>query len=544
VRRLAGFVLEEARARPRAFVAAAVAGALLAAPTLLPWCWPLAFVALVPYLDAFRPFTRDGRARTGVLLALTMAVVWYTSAGYWLFSLVRYSWTAWLAALAIIGLGLSEIVLFPLAVRFVHRRLGVPPALSIPFAWITMERLRWLGDLYFPWFDLGYDLSPVPLLVQFADVLGVSGVGFWIVTVNVCVAELYAVRADPRRRLVRAALLVAVVGLPLPYDVIVWSRHDPAARDTPRVRVTLVQPNVPQQLKWDTAARREVVAQVRAATEGAAASRPDLLVLPETVIPLLLRTDGTQPYSVDTTSVAQSLGNPGVPLLAGVMTVEGRWPAFRFTNSAILYDAGGTQAGRYDKTRLVPIVEAIPHPRLLGWITWLASTPVVSRWLSQYVGFGFGALRPGLEPAVVRVDGLPPLGVLICYESIFPDIAREERRQGAGLLVSISDDAWFGETAAPYQHAAFLVLRAVENRTWVVRAANTGISAIYNPRGTVIVRTRLGTRDVLDFPVPAAGAPPPFTRMRWDPTVTVCLLVTSGLVAAAWLAGARPRRDA
>jgi apolipoprotein N-acyltransferase len=531
-------VLAEARARPRAFAAAAVSGALLATPTLFPRCWPLAFVALVPYLDAFRPFTRDGRARTGVLLTLTMAVVWYTSSGYWLFSLVRYHWTAWLAALVIIGLGLSEVVLLPLSVRFVHRRLDVAPALSIPFAWITMERLRWLGDLYFPWFDLGYDLASVPLLVQFADVLGVSGVGFWIVTVNVCIAELWAHRSDPGRRLVRVAVLAAAVGIPLPYDVVAWTRHDPAQGEAAaRTRVALVQPNIPQQLKWDTATRQEVVAKVRAVTETAAASRPDLLVLPESAVPLLLRTDGTQLYTTDTTSVARAVGNPGVPLLAGALTVEGRWPAFRFTNSAFLYDAGGTQVGRYDKTRLVPIVEALPHPRLLGWVTWLANTAVVSRWLSAYVGLGFASLRPGQEPAVIRLDGLPPLGVLICYESIFPDIAREERRQGARLLVSISDDAWFGETAAPYQHAAFLVLRAVENRIWVVRAANTGISAVYDPRGTVVARTRLGTRDVLRSEAAPAGEPPPFTRMRWDPTVTLCLLVTAGLVGAAWLAG-------
>src|SRR5262249_46487041 len=118
---------------------------------------------------------------------------------YWLFSLVRFHWSALLAALVIIGLGLSEIVLLPLVVRLVHRRLSVAPALSIPFVWVTMERLRWLGDLYFPWFDLGYDLAPWPFLVQFADVLGVSGVGFWIVAVNVGASELWALRRDPRR---------------------------------------------------------------------------------------------------------------------------------------------------------------------------------------------------------------------------------------------------------------------------------------------------------------------------------------------------------
>ena len=538
-----GRVLDETRASPRAFAAAALSGALLATPALFPPCWPLAFVALVPYLDASRRFARDRGALSGVLLALTMAVVWYASAGYWLFSLVRFHWTALPAALLIIALGLSEIVVLPLAVRFVDRRAGVAPAWSTPFVWITMERLRWLGDLYFPWFDLGYDLAPVPFLVQFADVLGVSGVGFWIVTVNVCLTELPGLRSGSRRRAAWAAALAVLVSLPLAYDVVAWVRHAPARGEAARTRVALVQPNVPQRLKWDAASRREVIATVRAATGAAAASRPDLLVLPETALPLLLRTDGSPPYSIDMSSVAGVVGDPGVPLLAGALTVAGRLPAIAFANSAVLYDARGAEVGRYDKTRLVPIVEGLPHPRLLGWLNWFAGTDLVSHWLSAYVDPGFARLRAGAEPTVIRTEGVPPLGVLICYESVFPGIAREERRRGARLLVSVSDDAWFGETAAAYQHAAFLVLRAIENRTWVVRAANTGISAVYDPRGTVVARTRLGTRDVLRAEVASAGAPPPFARMPWDPTVTCSLLVTAGLVVAGCLAGSRRRKD-
>src|SRR5262249_56251754 len=105
---------------------------------------------------------------------------------------------------------------------------------------------------------------------------------------------------------------------------------------------------------------------------------------PGAAIRLFLRSDGTRPYSFDMTSAARTVGDPGRPLLAGAITIEGRWPAFLFTNSAILYDAGGTQVGRYDKTQLVPIVEAMPFPRLLGWVTWLANTAVVSRWPTAY----------------------------------------------------------------------------------------------------------------------------------------------------------------
>src|SRR5262249_59918169 len=118
-------------------------------------------------------------------------------------------------------------------------------------------------------------------------------------------------------------------------------RHDPARGEAARTRVALIQPNIPQRLKWELATRREVVAQVRATTEVAAASHPDLLVLPESAIPLFLRTDVTRPYSFDMTSAARTVGDPGRPLLAGALTLERRWPAVLFTNSATLSDPRG-----------------------------------------------------------------------------------------------------------------------------------------------------------------------------------------------------------
>src|SRR5262249_4796241 len=159
-------------------------------------------------------------------------------------------------------------------------------------------------------------------------------------------------------------------------------RNDPANSAAGRIRVAMVQPNIPQDLKWEPEARTEAVLTVHAAAGRAAAARPQLLVLPESVLPFLLRTDGVGPAAVDMPSVVAMIGNPGMPMLAGAIAVAGRAPELTFTNSAVLYDAAGAEVGRYDKTRLVPIVEALPFPEILGLVARLIGTDAITRGLS------------------------------------------------------------------------------------------------------------------------------------------------------------------
>jgi apolipoprotein N-acyltransferase len=151
-------------------------------------------------------------------------------------------------------------------------------------------------------------------------------------------------------------------------------------------------------------------------------------------------------------------------------------------NSAYLLRPDGVVAGRYDKVHLVPYGEYVPLRQLFPFIGKLVA--------------GIGDFRPGKGFDPLVSDGRR-LGVLICYEGIFPEAARDYKRNRADLLVNITNDAWFGRTSAPYQHLSMTVFRAVENRLYLVRAANTGVSAVIDPTGVILSRTGLFERTVL-----------------------------------------------
>ncbi len=151
-------------------------------------------------------------------------------------------------------------------------------------------------------------------------------------------------------------------------------------------------------------------------------------------------------------------------------------------NSAYLLRPDGAVAGRYDKVHLVPYGEYVPLRRLFPFIGKLVA--------------GVGDFRPGKGFDPLVSDGRR-LGVLICYEAIFPEAARDYKRNRADLLVNITNDAWFGRTSAPYQHLSMTVFRAIENRLYLVRAANTGISAVIDPTGKILSRTGVFERTVL-----------------------------------------------
>jgi apolipoprotein N-acyltransferase len=153
-----------------------------------------------------------------------------------------------------------------------------------------------------------------------------------------------------------------------------------------------------------------------------------------------------------------------------------------YMNSAFLLSPDGNVAGRYDKTHLVPYGEYVPLRRFFPFINKLVA--------------GIGDFKRGDGVKALRI-GRHDLGVLICYEGIFPEISRKYKENGAGLLVNITNDAWFGRTSAPYQHLSMTVFRAVENRTFLLRAANTGISAIIDPSGKIIKQTRLFERSAI-----------------------------------------------
>jgi apolipoprotein N-acyltransferase len=294
-----------------------------------------------------------------------------------------------------------------------------------------------------------------------------------------------------RRWLLRATVLALLFALPVGYSLIRWR----SLSTRPAARVLVVQPNIPEDLKLEREAAVDSSRRALAQLTGSGLARsPDveLVVWPETALPTSL--EWAPDWGPWVAALARS---NNVTLLFGLLDVvryaDGGYDYF---NAALFVDTEGSPASIYRKHYLVPIIERVPFVPV-GWVRSLRSRAIRERWRLPLVGNVnaflryFGGFGRGAEEPVLRVNDAG-FGVLICYESIFPALSRKYRREGADFLVNITNDAWFGRerpwwsrTSALYQHPAHLVMRAIENRMGVARAANTGISLFVDPRGRI-----------------------------------------------------------
>jgi apolipoprotein N-acyltransferase len=284
------------------------------------------------------------------------------------------------------------------------------------------------------------------------------------------------------------------------------------------IRVALVQPNIPQEIKWDPAALDGIMQGLARQTTQAALLKPDLIVWPEASAPLVL---DYSPHYLN--MVRQLATGAGTHLLVGSLSpvLKNGDPATR--NSAYLYGPDGLLVDQAAKQHLVPFGEYVPLESLLPFVRKLTH--------------GIGDLIPGAGTGVLE-HPRGGAGLAVCYELIFPGLVRQRFVDGAGFLVTITNDAWFGASAAPYQHFANAVFRAVENRTYVVRSANTGISGMVDPYGIVQARSELNAEAVVAVAIqPRTGIP--FYSRHGDLFALLCGLLS---VAALLRAGVRSRQ--
>lgn len=242
----------------------------------------------------------------------------------------------------------------------------------------------------------------------------------------------------------------------------------------PQMPVSLIQGNIDQNIKWRPAFQEETIRIYKTLTLQAAPAGKGLIVWPETATPFFFQDQDDMHREV--AFLPKLSGNW---LLFGSPSYQRDGAHLAFLNSAFLLSPDGGITGRYDKVHLVPYGEYVPLRRFFPFISKLVE--------------GIGDFRSGSGYEPLIMPGIEPrkLGIMICYEGILPEAGRTYRQRGAGLLVNITNDAWFGNTSAPYQHLSMTVFRSVENRLYLVRAANTGISAIIDPTGRILARTAL-----------------------------------------------------
>ena len=383
--------------------------------------------------------------------------------------------------------------------------LGLPVIVTLPIIWVALEFLRGLVLSGFPWGLLGYSQQNFSWMIQSADISGVYGVSLLLILINCAVAGLFA---EPGRMFPRLAAVVVLLLLAGHLGYGYWSlRADPDRRDE-QLKVALIQGNIDQAVKWNMDQRQTTVEKYRNLSLKAAEVDVDLIIWPEAAAPFYLQDDN--PLSRQVRSVPKNLESY---LLVGSPAYERDAQAgdVRYYNSAYLLSPEGQFLGRSDKIHLVPFGEYVPLGQLLTFINKLV------------VGVGdFSAGR--VQPLALNGHSL---GVLVCYEAIFPELAQNYVRQGSDLLINITNDAWFGNSPASSQLLAMTRFRAIENRVWIARAANTGISALVTPSGRVTVATPL-FETLQTVGMVGLGANPTLYNRFGDLLPWACLIIIGG----------------
>ncbi len=444
-------------------VSGLLSGLLLALSFPLAGWFPLAWLALVPLLAVLL----EKPSRSSTLAAhLGLCLVYFGVVLYWIPRVLEvYGHLDTLLSLGVFAVLLLGLLLCPIPFTLLTRWLANErprmALLAAPAAWLLGELLRaYFFVDGFPWGSLGYSQYPYRCIVQVTDLVGVYGLS-WLVALGSSAAVAWWKLRWRAPAVLFGALFLASNSYGL-YRLYFWT---PQGGEP--LRVALVQPD----LAVSGDHRYYAEAYFRRLPEAyswAAAQGVDLVIFPEAPNPFYFLED-----FYFNSFYQRLLEDYRTPLIFNGTARRGE----QSLNSAFLLDDRGRLQSRYDKLHLVPFGEYLPYGQVLGF-----ARPLVGQ-----IG-GFSAGDPQGE--LVQLDGIP-LGMLICYEAIFPELSRQAVGQGAQLLVNLTNDLWFGDTAAPVQHIEMAAFRAVEQRKFLLRAANSGFSALVDPWGRIQSRTRL-----------------------------------------------------
>lgn len=453
-------------------ILALFSGILIALSFPTPGLAFLAWIALIPLLIAFE----DTSYRTAFRVGFICGIGAYAGILYWLnVVLTRYGELPWIVSLSVYLLLVFWLALF-FGLAVMTARIGenqeIKSAFTLPIAWVAFDLLRSFLFSGFPWAMLGYSQYRILPLIQIADVIGVYGITAVIVLANVVLYRVLRALsgAGVPYPVKSAVILLLFMILLLGYG---FKRLNIQAEnpDAP-IQVALIQGNIPQDIKWSASFRDQTInIYERLSREAAKVGGIDLIVWPESAVPFFFQDEPRQAERLR--ELARNLettllfGSPAYELRNGLPTLM---------NSAFVVAPTGKTIGRSDKLHLVPFGEYVPFGSFFPFITKIVE--------------GIGDFAPGKHAVPLNI-GKTVAGTLVCYEIIFPEIAREYVNNGARLLINITNDAWFGKTSAPYQHMAIAVFRAVETRTPLIRAANTGITAIVDQNGHIGTMTEL-----------------------------------------------------
>lgn len=361
--------------------------------------------------------------------------------------------------------------------RWIEEKTSFRLPITLPFIWVTMEYLRSFLFTGFPWESLGYSQYQSLSLIQLADITGVYGISFFIVCVNTTLYLLFRSLSDKNIPYKQIAFTILVATIAVIYGRWRLAEIVTLTDASATIKAGLVQGNVDQGIKWNKAFRKQTITTHQQLSIQALQDSTRLIIWPESSTPFYFQSE------LDYQNIIfEIIHDKDAYLLLGSPSYEGLNGKYRNFNSAFLLSPSNEVIGKYDKVHLVPYGEYVPLKKFFPFIDKMVE--------------GIGAFYAGRNTSLLNLPEAP-FGVLICYEIIFPDLTRRFVKKGAQFLVNITNDAWFGKTSAPYQHISMAAFRAIENRRFVARAANTGISAFIDARGEIKSPSRLFTESLI-----------------------------------------------
>ena len=476
----------------------------------------LAFVALVPLMVSIQSMTSKQSFYTGFVAGFGH----YMTLIYWIVPTVTtYGGLHPLLGVSTLALLCLYLALYVGGFAWLIKRLD-PPGVLMPIMgaclWVGLEYIRTYAFTGFPWGVLGYSQYSNQTMVQIADLTGVLGLSFLIVLCNLTLVQLVLYlgpslatkKISWRSISIVVCYTLALVVACLAYGRVRLPEIDRLIQAAPKPKICVIQGNISQDLKWNESFKNETIEKYGSLSLGVAKTNPDLIIWPETALPFYYGADTLYSNKIDV-----YVRKAKTHFLVGSPAFERGKENLKFYNRAYMLNPLSLVTGTYDKTHLVPFGEYVP---LQAYLTFLGK-------ITQQAG-NFSSGDKTFAPLTFKDH---KTGVLICFEILFPCVARAFVKNGADMLTTMTNDAWFGITSAARQHFSIAVLRAVENRRSVVRAANTGISGFIDPAGRVIEETGLFTTAAITRPVPTLETISFYTRhgevMGMAALVAICL---------------------
>ena len=397
------------------------------------------------------------------------------------------------------------LALYPAVFVFTLKKLGYGPYMPLLAAllWTGLEYIRTYAFTGFSWGALGYSQFKNLNLIQVADFTGIYGVSFMIVLVNSSIAFFWIKKkTKPKNQylipLFYTVILVAAAYIYGGYKINVI---DSQIKEAEKTTITIIQGNIRQSLKWSNEFKIQTIEKYIKLSKSQADKHPDLVIWPETALPFY--------YGVDrmlSNQVNQCVNFLETYFLIGSPAFEMDGGNTKFYNRSYMFDRSANIQGVWDKHHLVPFGEYVPLGRYLNFLGKITAQA--------------GNFSPGRQPLIpldfhdknkkdtddlettANTESTRKTGLLICFEILFPSISSKFVKNGADMLTTITNDAWFGYSSAAMQHFSIAVFRAVENRRTLARAANTGISGFIDPKGKIIETTSLFTDAAVTRHVP------------------------------------------